>query len=121
MNNRVVYFEIPSDEPERLMNFFEKVFGWEYEQFADDYWSAFSGNEDTQGINGAIMKKRDQKHTVVNTISVDNIDEYVKKIESNGGKIVIPKFPVPSIGWVLYFTDPDGNLHGIWHEDRDLK
>jgi len=30
------------------MNFFEKVFGYEYEQFADDYWTAFSGNEETQ-------------------------------------------------------------------------
>jgi len=37
-----------SDEPGRLMNFFEKVFGYEYEQFADDYWTAFSGNEETQ-------------------------------------------------------------------------
>lgn len=31
MNNRDVKFEIQSDDPNRLMNFFEKVFGWEHE------------------------------------------------------------------------------------------
>jgi len=32
-----------------------------------------------------------------------------------------PKFAVPSIGWVAYFTDPDGNPHGIIQGERNAK
>jgi predicted enzyme related to lactoylglutathione lyase len=27
MNNRVVHFEIPADDPQRLSNFYEELFG----------------------------------------------------------------------------------------------
>jgi len=67
------------------------------------------------------MKKRDENQPVVIAISENNFEEYIQKIESNGGKIAVPKFPVLSISLVLYFNDPDGNLHGKRQEDRALK
>ena len=122
MLNRVVYFEIPSDDPEKSMDFFKEVFGWKFEQFgSNEYWSAISGDENITGINGAISKRKDPKEPVVTTIAVENLDEYTRKIEKAGGKIVMPKMSVPKIGWIAYFIDPDGNMHGMWQEDRDVK
>ncbi|PKM88472.1 ATPase [Candidatus Falkowbacteria bacterium HGW-Falkowbacteria-2] len=37
----------------------------------------------------------------------------MSRIIKAGGKPVIPKIEVPSVGWVAYFADPDGNTHGI--------
>ncbi len=122
MLNRVVYFEIPSDDPEKSMDFFKEVFGWKFEQFGNnEYWSAISGDENITGINGAISKRKDPKEPVVTTIAVENLDDYIRKIEKAGGKIVMPKMSVPKIGWIAYFIDPDGNMHGMWQEDRDVK
>lgn len=118
-NNRVTHFEIPCDNPEKTMGFFKDVFGWEFQRFgSDDYWITITGDEKTQGINGAISKKRDPAQPVVNTIKVEVIEVAVQKIESRGGKIVVPKMAVPGVGWLSYFTDPDGNIHGIWQEDN---
>lgn len=122
MNNRVTHFEIPCDNPEKTINFFRTVFGWSFQQFGkEDYWIAVTGDPQTPGINGAIMKKRDPKQPIVNTIQVEKLEDAAKNIEKNGGKIVVPKMPVPGVGWLAYFTDPDGNIHGIWQADTSAK
>ncbi len=120
MNNRVVYFEIPSDNPQTSMDFYKEVFGWSFKKFGNaEYWSAISGDEKSPGINGGIMKKKDPKQPVVNSIRVENLDEYISRIEKAGGKIVVPKFSIPTVGLLAYFTDPDGNIFGIWQIDPD--
>jgi predicted enzyme related to lactoylglutathione lyase len=25
--------------------------------------------------------------------------------------------PIPTVGWLAYFTDPDGNIHGIYQNN----
>lgn len=118
MSNKVVHFAIPCDNPEKTMNFFIEVFGWTFNQFGtEQYWNVITGDEKAPGINGGLMKKRDPEEPIVNSIDVVNIDEYILKIEKAGGVIVVPKMPVPTVGWVAYFTDPDGNIHGIFQND----
>ncbi len=113
--NRIVHFEIPSDNPEKLKEFYGTVFGWEFEGWGDEpYFLAVTGPEDKGGINGAIMKRRDPKQPVVNTLSVQSIDKMITVIEKHGGAIVVPKAAVGDMGWVAYFTDPEGNIHGLW-------
>ena len=120
MKSRVVHFEIPSDEPEKAMDFFEKTFGWQFDKFGEeDYWFAKTGEDDNMGIDGGIMKRNDPNQPVVNSIMVESVEESSKKIEENGGKVVVPKFAIPGMGWIAYFQDPDGNVHGIWENDED--
>jgi predicted enzyme related to lactoylglutathione lyase len=122
MSNRVVHFEIPCDDPEKTMKFFKDVFGWSFQQFGNEpYWVTMTGDPKTPGINGGLMKKRDPKQPIVNSINVSNIDESMSHIENAGGKIVVPKMPIPSVGWLAYFTDPDGNIHGVYQDDPAAK
>lgn len=122
MSNRVTHFEIPSDNPERLMEFFKKAFGWNYVQFGGEpYWIAMTGDEKNPGINGGFMKKRDPNQPMVNSIAVDNIDAAIRNVEEAGGAIVVPKNAIPGVGWLAYFKDPDGNIHGIMQDDKQAK
>lgn len=122
MSNRVTHFEIPSDNPEKMMEFFKTAFGWNYMQFGtESYWLAITGDEKSPGINGAIMKKRDPNQPMVNSISVADINVAIKNIETSGGLIVVPKMPIPGVGWLAYFKDPDGNIHGIMQDDKEAK
>ena len=119
-NNRVVHFEIPTDDPEKSIDFFSTVFGWVFEKFGEeDYWFAKTGEDGEQGIDGAIMKKQDPNQPVVNSIDVADIEKTSKQIEKAGGKIVVPKSPVPQMGWFCMFTDLDGNIHGLWQSDEN--
>jgi predicted enzyme related to lactoylglutathione lyase/uncharacterized protein YndB with AHSA1/START domain len=115
MNSRVIHFEIPSDDTEAGRKFFSEAFGWTFKQFneSDDYWMATTGEDKSYGINGAIMKRKDPRQPLAISIHVDDVDAALKKIEQAGGSVAMPKMAVPTVGWVAYFNDPDGNLHGI--------
>jgi predicted enzyme related to lactoylglutathione lyase len=41
----------------------------------------------------------DTSSRVTNTIDVPSIDEFSKKIEDKGGKIVQPKMAIPGVGY----------------------
>jgi hypothetical protein len=118
MSNRVMHFEIPSADTQRLREFFNGVFGWTFTESGDhDYWLAHSGEDHEPGINGAIMKKVAEGQPVINTIEVSDLDSIASAIELQGGKIVKPKFSVPGVGWLLFFADPDNNMHGAMQMD----
>lgn len=118
MSNRVVHFEIPCDNPEKTMEFFKQAFNWSFQEFIPgEYWAATTGDEKLPGINGGIMKKKDPNQPIANSIDVVNLDEAIVKIEKAGGQIVVPKMPIPTVGWLAYFKDPDGNIHGIYQND----
>lgn len=42
---RIVHFEIPADDPERAIKFYEDVFGWEVQKWEGpfDYWLVTTG------------------------------------------------------------------------------
>lgn len=114
--SKVVHFEIPAEDPKKKMDFFSNVFGWTFQGWGDsDYYLTEAGsNGPMPGIGGAIMKRNDPAQPLVNTIGVDSIDAFVPKIEANGGAIVVPKMAVGDMGFVAYFTDPEGMIHGLW-------
>lgn len=61
------------------------------------------------GVNGGMYKKERPEFKPVNYISVESIDEYVRKIEALGGTVISPKQEVPNVGWIAIALDPEGN------------
>jgi hypothetical protein len=57
----------------------------------------------------------------VNTTNVANLEETAAAIEANGGACVVPKMPVPGIGWLAYFKDLDGHIFGVMQMDPAAK
>ncbi|MDF1694766.1 MAG: VOC family protein [Saprospiraceae bacterium] len=120
MSNRITHFEIPCDDPEKTMTFFSDVFGWSFKRFGNEaYWLVKTGKDGDFGINGAISKKRDPQQPITNSITIIDIDLTLTEIEKSGGVIVLPKTPVPQMGWFAFFKDPDGNIHGLWQDDKN--
>jgi predicted enzyme related to lactoylglutathione lyase len=139
MDHTVVHFEIPADQPERAAKFYRELFGWEIskwegsaeerEGMADyrpenfEYWMVrtvptdANGMPTRPGVNGGLMRRMFPGQAPVNYISVDSVDEFVKRAERLGAKILMAKMPVPGMGWFAQFTDPEGNVLAIWETD----
>jgi len=114
---RVVHFEIYGETPEKLIIFYEKVFGWKFEKWGPiDYWIIKTG--EGPGIDGGLGK---EKSPSVNTIDVPDVDEFLTKIENAGGIVVTPKMTLPGVGYLAYFKDPQGNFFGIMKDDPSAK
>jgi len=97
--NRVVHFEMSADDPERASNFYRNVFGWKIDEWEGpvDYWLVTTGAQEEPGIDGGIKKQPEFDTGTVNAIDVSSIDEFVEKIESHGGELVMPKTEIPGV------------------------
>jgi predicted enzyme related to lactoylglutathione lyase len=129
MDNTVVHFEIPADEPERAAQFYHELFGWDIENMGAaggggiEYWLVRTVPTDNKGmptrpgVNGGIMRRMMPGQTPVNYIAVENVDDYVRKAERLGAKVVVSKMPVPGMGWFAHLKDTEGNIFAIWQHD----
>lgn len=125
MSHTVVHFEIPADQPERAAEFYRELFGWKIEHMGGpmEYWMVNTVPTDAEGrptepgVNGGLMRRMAPGQTPVNYISVENVDQFSRKAESLGAKVVVPKMPVPGMGWFAQLTDTEGNIFAIWQHD----
>jgi predicted enzyme related to lactoylglutathione lyase len=51
------------------------------------------------------------------TIDVKSVDETLKLALDNGATMALDKMPVPSVGWLAYCKDTEGNIFGIMQHD----
>jgi predicted enzyme related to lactoylglutathione lyase len=121
--SRVIHFEIPANDPDKLSDFYKKVFGWKFEKWGGpmEYWMVTTGAEGQPGINGGFMRKQGPVTGTTNTIGVESVDESVKAIEKAGGKVVMGKTAIPTIGYFAYLQDPEGNIFGVMQPDPNAK
>ncbi|MGD8634268.1 MAG: VOC family protein, partial [Anaerolineales bacterium] len=81
---RVVHFELPADDPERAIKFYEQTFGWTFQKWEGpmEYWFVSTGPEDEPGIDGGLARREDPDSSTENTIDVESVDEAVEKIKA---------------------------------------
>jgi len=123
--SRAVHFEIHASNPQELITFYAKLFGWTFNKWdGGEYWMVHTGPDDQPGINGGLMPRRGpvpEAMAAVNafviTVDVEHIDESVAQALAAGGSMALPKMPVPGIGWLAYIKDPDGNILGMMQAD----
>jgi hypothetical protein len=120
---RPIHFEIPAADPQKAIAFYEKVFGWKFTQWnsAHPYWVISTGDKSQPGIDGGLMLRHDPAQPCVNTIQVESVDETVKVVEAAGGQCVVPKMPIPTVGWLAYCKDVDGHIFGIMQPDAEAR
>ena len=121
--NRVTHFEISAEKPEKVISFYEKAFNWRFEKWGGpmEYWMIMTGDEKKPGIDGGLKMRDEMGTNTVNTIDVVDIDESIENVTKNGGKITVPKMAIPGVGWIAYFTDPQGNVFGIMQSDESAR
>ena len=121
---RVVHFEIHAESPARAIKFYTDLFGWKFDKFGGDeeYWLITTGPKEQTGINGGLIKRRgtiDGQAVIayVCTVDVASLDAAVAKAVACGGTNVVPKMPIPGIGWLAYCKDTEGNIFGMMQPD----
>ncbi len=119
MSDRVIHFEIPADEPQRAVAFYEAAFGWRISKCdaPEEYWNVKTG--EGPGINGALLPRGTVTATT-NTIGVDDLDLAIARVEKHGGSVVGSPMIIPAVGRFCYARDTEGNLLGLMQHDPDV-
>ena len=134
--NPVVHFEMGYNDKQRMIDFYQKVFGWQTQTMGPDmgeYVVATTAESDEKSgrpkmpgtINGGFYKKTEnplsQAPSVV--VAVDDIRESMKEVEAAGGKILgamdqagnhsNEPMDIPGVGLWISAMDTEGNRFSI--------
>ena len=126
---RITHFEIHADNPARAIAFYNGIFGWEFTQWGgQEYWLIKTGPPEEPGIDGGLLPRRGPRpelgqavNAYVCTATVESLDKTIADVDAHGGKIALAKMPVPGVGWLAYFHDPEGNIFGAMQNDPNAQ
>jgi predicted enzyme related to lactoylglutathione lyase len=124
----IVHFEIPSDDIERSRKFYNELFGWNIEKWPGlsegmEYWLISTADDKgNKALGGGMMKRQSpQQLGITNYFDVRSVQESCAKVEQLGGKVTMPKSPVPGMGYMAVCIDSENNCFGIFEADQTAK
>jgi uncharacterized protein len=104
------YIEFPATNLTVTKIFYEKVFGWEFEDYGPEYTSFKDGR-----LAGGFKKGQPSRTGALIVIYVADLPDAEQRVKAAGGKITTETFSFPG-GSRFHFTDPNGNELAVWHE-----
>lgn len=116
MKNKPVHFAIHTDDIQRAQDFYEQVFDWGFASYGPPDFLQIKADPTTEGeLIGALQSRNyspvsERVIGVECTIGVADVDDIIRRVQTVGGQILMPKTAIPYVGWVTKFLDTEGNL-----------
>lgn len=117
MKNAINWFEIPVNNYERAKQFYTNVMDLDIKDHhmpeQNVKYGMFPYDNDNNGVGGCLIEGSGQKPTAggptIYLNAGDDLSLALNKVESSGGKVVMPKTDIGENGFMAQFTDTEGN------------
>lgn len=116
--NLVSWFEIPTQDLARAQKFYESVFNIKLQPptKSNGHMAIFPGAYEYAGAMGALVTSEiaapSQQGTVV-YLGCANLNETLRRVEENGGQVLVPRTDIGEDGYFAHFCDTEGNRVGL--------
>ena len=108
---KVIHFEIEGKDGKKLQSFYSGLFNWTVNADNPMEYGMVDSVED--GIGGGISASQDGKSSTKIYVEVDQIQPYLDRAVSMGGKVIMPRTVLPGMVTMAQFEDPEGNIVGL--------
>jgi predicted enzyme related to lactoylglutathione lyase len=118
-HNYLGRFAINADDVSRARDFYQKVFDWKFEPWGPpNFYLIDTGDVPPGGSGGLLQERRElvpgsRMIGFECTIVVESLEDTIRAIENNGGRMVTETFRIPTVGTVAYFADTEGNVAAV--------
>lgn len=112
-NPPVSWFEILGPNPKQAWNFYGELFGWKIDDVSAEgytYGQVDAGGD--RGIPGGIGSSPDGRPHVNLYATVDDLQKYLDRAESLGGKTIVPPTDMGTVQFA-HLADPQGTGFGL--------
>jgi uncharacterized protein len=111
MGQPVIHFEIGCRDSAKTADFFARLFDWQMQAMGP---ATMVNTGAASGIQGHISSLGHEPFNYTTFyVQVDDVQAYLDKATSLGGKTVVPPVEIPT-GTFAWFADPEGNTIGLW-------
>lgn len=114
MANQVGWFEVVGEDGAKLRSFYGDVFGWTFNVGEGEGMDYGQTDPAETGIGGGIGTSPGGQGHATFYVGVDDPQATLDKVESLGGKTVVPVTTIPDMVTFAMFTDPEGHLVGLY-------
>ena len=114
MGAPVVHWEILARDAKRVQDFYSGLFDWNINANNPmNYGLVMTGSK--RGANGGIgpFDPNNPGPRVTFYVEVDDLQKYLARAESLGGRTVVPATEIPNMVTFAMFADPEGNTIGL--------
>ena len=113
MANEIVHWEVVWKDGKAAGEFYSKLFGWEIDTNNPQEYGVVAAPEGG-GVGGGVggTVEGEPGHLTF-YVGVDDLQECLDKVESLGGKTIMPPTEVPDMVTFALFTDPEGHMMGL--------
>jgi predicted enzyme related to lactoylglutathione lyase len=122
--NPVVHFEMPAENKERMISFYEKTFDWQVQRLGPEmgnYVVVMTTESDANGpktpgvINGGFYDKTPDMPNAAPSIviAVGDVRAAMQRIADAGGRVLGEPVDIPGVGAYVSFLDTEGNRASI--------
>ena len=116
-SNSLNWFEIPAKDISRAKKFYESIFAIKMEDMNEmmgmkmvSFPSEMGNGKASGGLVQSEMHKPSTDGAVIYLNANPSIETVIDRIETAGGKVVMPKTQIsPEIGCMAFFIDSEGN------------
>ena len=106
------WYELLTTDVAGAKNFYQEVFGWGMEEMPMEegpYTVLKAGDRQI----GGIMRMPGQVPPGTPShweayVTVDDVDDVARKVQANGGRLLVPPTNIPKVGRFCTFQDPQG-------------
>ena len=116
MPGRVCHIAINTDDDDATRAFYEGLFDWRFEPYYPGFvrTSLPAATE----VVAAVQTRREllpgvRTNSPEVTIEVDDLGVVLERVEELGGRVVMDRTTIPSVGDLAFLSDPSGNLVGV--------
>lgn len=113
MGQPVIQWEIGARDARKLQAFYADLFDWTIDAGNPiEYGTVRTGG--SGGIDGGITNTQGDESYLTIYVQVPDLQATLDRAESLGARAVLPPTPIPGVGAIAAFRDPEENLIGLF-------
>ena len=120
MSNAINWFELPANNFDRAVKFYSEVIGAELQPMDNPQMKMAFFPTTNQGVGGCVThgngNKPQSEGALVYLNGGEDLAQPLARVESAGGKVIMPKTNIGENGFIAMFMDTEGNkvaLHSM--------
>lgn len=113
-HGQITHIEFPADDLVRARRFYSELFGWSLREMegVPGYLLFNTGSAESGGGIGERGKSTGDQLRVY--VTVDSIDDTLRRVPELGGTVVEPKGEIQGQGWYAAISDSEGTELGLY-------
>ncbi|MET8506617.1 VOC family protein [Streptomyces sp. NPDC004787] len=125
-NDTLVWVELHVPDPERVLGFYQGLFGWRWQEMATAGMTyrvllTAEGEPKDASFGGAAPRQEGMERSMwVPYFMVADADRTSVTVQENGGSVLLPPSDVPEVGRLAWFADPFGAPFAILRPDPNV-